>query len=190
VSTTGPGPTKRRRGGLLRWLLLALVLLPFAEVAALVAVGRSIGFWWTLGLLVALTVVGVFLVRRETSKTYKALQAAVNSGKMPADEMTDAILVMIGGVLLILPGFVSDAVGLLLVLPFTRPLARRLLQAFVASRAVAVVPAAGPPGSPGAGSARRRTGPGQVIEGEVVSEQPAPGTPGPGGPEGPNLLER
>lgn len=180
MSTPGSGPTTRRRGGLLRWLLLALVLLPFAEVAALVAVGRSIGFWWTLGLLVALTVVGVFLVRRETSRTYKALQAALNSGKMPADEVTDAILVMVGGFLLILPGFVSDAVGLLLVLPFTRPVARRLLQAFVASRAVAVVgPGAQPPA---AGEARRGSGRGQVIEGEVVAEQPPPGAPEAGGP--------
>ena len=175
-----PGPTPRRRGGLLRWLLLALVLLPFAEVAALVLVGRAIGFWWTLGALVALTVVGVLLVRRETSRTYKALQETLNSGKMPADEVTDAILVMIGGFLLILPGFVSDAVGLLLVLPFTRPLARRLLHAYVAARAVAVV---GDPGAFDTGAVRRRPpGRGQVIEGEVVAEEPPPGGPGPDGP--------
>ncbi|QFG68640.1 FxsA family protein [Ornithinimicrobium pratense] len=175
-----PGPTPRRRGGLLRWLLLALVILPFAEVAALVLVGRTIGFWWTLGALVAVAVVGVLLVRHETSRTYKALQETLNSGKMPADEVTDAILVMIGGFLLILPGFVSDAAGLLLVLPFTRPVARRMLQAFVASRAVAVVGPGAPP--PAGGGARRSSGRGQVIEGEVVAEQQAPGTPEAGGP--------
>ncbi|WP_131104836.1 FxsA family protein [Ornithinimicrobium sufpigmenti] len=180
-----PGPTPRRRGGLLRWLLLGLVLLPFAEVAALVAVGQAIGFWWTLGLLVTLTVVGVLLVRHETSRTYRALQDTLNSGKMPADEMTDAILVMIGGFLLILPGFVSDVLGLLLVLPFTRPLARKLLQAFVASRAVAVVGTAGPP--PAGGGVRRSSGRGQVIEGEVVSEQPPPGAPE---SDGPHQLDR
>lgn len=173
MSSPRPGPTTRRRGGVLRWVLLALVLLPFVEVAVLVMVGRAIGFWWTLGLLVALTVVGVWLVRRETSRTYRSLQAALNSGKMPADEVTDAILVMIGGFLLILPGFVSDFFGLLLVLPFTRPVARRLLQAIVAARAVAVVGAAG--AAEGAATLRRRPGGGdQVIEGEVVSEQAAP----------------
>lgn len=175
-----PGPTPRRRGGVLRWLLLALVLLPFAEVAALVGVGQAIGFWWTLGALITLTVVGVLLVRRETSRTYRALQETLNSGKMPADEVTDAILVMVGGFLLILPGFVSDAVGLLLVLPFTRPVARRLLQAFVASRAVAVVGPAAP--SPAGGDDRRGSRRGQVIEGEVVAEQPPPGASGSGGP--------
>lgn len=178
-----PGPTPRRRGGLLRWLLLGLVLLPFAEVAALVMVGRTIGVWWTLGLLVALTVVGILLVRHETSRTYRALQDTLNSGRMPADEMTDAILVMIGGFLLILPGFVSDVVGLVLVLPFTRPIARRLLHAFVASRAVAVVGTTGPPAG---GGVRRTPGRGQVIEGEVVSEQPPPAAP----EAGPHQLDR
>lgn len=174
-----PDQSPRRRGGFLRWILLAGVLLPFAEVAALVLVGGSIGFWWTLGLLVTLTVLGVLLVRSETSKTYRSLQGALTSGKMPADEVTDAILVMIGGFLLILPGFVSDAVGLLLVLPFTRPFARRVLQAFVASRAAAVV---GAEGASGGGPVRRRSpGRGRVIEGEVVSEEPPPGTPGTGG---------
>lgn len=176
---SNPGPTPRRRGGLLRWLLLALVLLPFAEVAALVLVGRAIGFWWTLGLLVGLTVVGVLLVRHETSRTYRSLQDALHSGKMPANEVTDAILVMIGGFLLILPGFVSDAVGLLLVLPFTRPLARRVLQAFVASRTVAVVN--GPDLSGGGAVRRRPPGRGQVIEGEVVAEEPPPGASGTNG---------
>lgn len=178
--STSPGPTTRRRSGLLRWLLLALVLLPFAEVATLVVVGRAIGFWWTLGLLVTLTVVGVWLIRRETTRTYRALQGALQSGKMPADEATDAILVMVGGFLLILPGFVSDALGLLLVLPLTRPLARRLLQAVVASRARAVVGAAG--ASPAPDRRRDSPGRGQVIEGEVVSEQQPPGRDAEGRP--------
>lgn len=179
---SSPDQTPRRRGGILRWVLLAVVLLPFVEIAALVLVGQAIGFWWTLGLLVALTVLGVALVRRENAKTYRALRGALDSGKMPADEVTDAILVMIGGFLLILPGFVSDVVGLLLVLPFTRPLARRVLQAYVASRAVVAVM-----GDQGAPVRRPTQGRGQVIEGEVVSEQPPPGTPG---TDGPDMLER
>jgi UPF0716 protein FxsA len=181
---SSPGPTPRRRGGFLRWLLLAVLLLPFAEIAALVLVGQVVGFWWTLGALVALTVLGVLLLRRETSRTYRALQEAVHSGRMPADEVTDAILVMLGGFLLILPGFLSDAVGLLLVLPFTRPLARRGLQAYVAGRAGVAVAAAG--GTEGAPARRRARGTGPVIEGEVVSEQPPPGPPA----GGPDRLER
>lgn len=169
---------------MLRWVLLALVLLPFLEIAVLILVGQAIGVWWTLALIVGLAVVGIALARRETGRTYRALQQAMRSGTMPADEVTDAILVMLGAFLLILPGFVSDALGLLLVLPFTRPVFRRLLQAVVASRAIAIIGAPVPGGAPGGGGmtgARppRRPGRGQVVEGEVVSEQPPPGsTPG------------
>lgn len=179
TSAGRPPTTPRRRGGVLRWVFLALLLLPFLEISVLVLVGQSIGIWWTLGLIVALTVVGIWLARRETGRTYRALQQAMRSGTMPADEMTDAILVMLGAFFLILPGFVSDAVGLLLVLPFTRPVFRRLLQAVVASRAIAVI--GGTPGGVAGGTGfqapRRRPGRGQVVEGEIVSEQPPPGGP-------------
>ena len=173
-----------RRRGVLRWVLLGLLLLPFAEVAVLVLVGKAVGFWPTLGLVVVLALVGAWLARRETGRTYRALKKALDSGRMPADEVTDAILVMVGGFLLILPGFVSDVVGLLLVLPFTRPLARRLLQLVVARSAVAVV-GGQLPGAGGRPGSQRAPGRGQVIEGEVVSETPPPG--GPVGGEPPTL---
>ncbi|GGK75786.1 FxsA family protein [Ornithinimicrobium pekingense] len=175
-------PTSRRRPGILRWLLAALILLPLLEIVVLVAVGRSIGLLWTVGLLVAMALVGAWLARRETGRTVRALQRAVESGRMPADEVTDAILVMAGGFLLILPGFLSDVVGLLLVLPFTRPLARRLLQVLVAQQALRL---GGTPGGPARSRRSEAPGRGQVIEGEVVAEEPAPGT-APG--EGPSRL--
>ncbi|WP_151523380.1 FxsA family protein [Serinicoccus kebangsaanensis] len=166
-STTGR--TQPRRRPVLRWILLAIVLLPIVEIAVLVLVGQAIGLWWTLGLIVAVAVAGTWLARRESSRTYRALQQALNSGRMPADEMTDAILLMVGGVLLLLPGFVSDVVALVLVLPFTRPAARRLLQAVVASRALATVG-----GTSGSARPPRPPGAGTVIDGEIVDEQPPP----------------
>ncbi len=182
--TAGPTPRRRRTG--LRWLLAALILLPLLEIVVLVAVGRSIGLLWTIVLLVGMALVGAWLSRRETGRTVKALQRAVESGRMPAGEATDAILVMVGGFLLILPGFLSDVVGLLLVLPFTRPAARRLLHLLVAHQASRL----------GAGTVPRRgprvgrddaPGRGQVVEGEVVAEEPGPGTwPG----QGPSELGR
>ena len=178
-------PTTRRRRTGLRWLLAALILLPLVEIVVLVAVGRSVGLLWTIALLVVMAVAGAWLARRETGRTLRSLQQAVESGRMPADEATDAILVVVGGFLLILPGFLSDVVGLLLVLPFTRPLARRLLQVLVAQQALKVrAGVVGPQVRRGGGSAPGR---GQVIEGEVVAEEPPPGT----WPEqGPSSLER
>lgn len=177
------GPTARpRRRSWLRWLVGALILLPLVEIVVLIAVGRSIGLGWTILLLLGMAVVGTWLSRRETGRTFGALRRAVESGKMPADEATDAMLVTAGAFLLILPGFVSDVLGLVLILPFTRPLARRLLQVVVAQQALRLRTVAGVQVD-GTGRPRRRPGQGQVIEGEVISEEPAPGTwQGPAGP--------
>jgi UPF0716 protein FxsA len=174
--TAGPAPRPRRTR--LRWWLAALVLMAMVEVVVLVAVGRSIGLLWTLTLLVGMAVLGAWLARRETGRTLRGLQRAVESGRMPADEVTDAILVVMGGFLLVLPGFLSDVAGLLLVVPLTRPAARRLLQALVAQQALRVRAgaAAGPGGRP-----EPRPGRGEVIEGEIVAEEPPPGSrPGQG----------
>ncbi|HSP61208.1 MAG TPA: FxsA family protein [Ornithinimicrobium sp.] len=184
ASSTTPRP--RRRSGL-RWLLLGLLALPLVELVVLVLVGQQIGFWWTLALVVGVGLVGAWLGRRESGRTYRALQDAVRSGRAPADEVTDAILVMLGAFLLVLPGFVSDVLGLVAVLPFTRPAARRLFQLVVARQAGKVAAGvAGGPGRPGAsswgpaaGSGRRG---GEVIEGEVVEETPPPGSTAPGRP--------
>ncbi|WP_066642599.1 FxsA family protein [Serinicoccus hydrothermalis] len=168
---SGPPQQARRRRPVLRWILLALVLLPIIEIAVLIMVGRAVGLWWTLALIIVVAVAGTWLARRESSRTYRELQQALNSGRMPADQVTDAILLTVGGLLLLLPGFVSDVIALVLILPFTRPLARRLLQAVVASRALATVG-----GSPAAsaGRSRRAPGAGTVIDGEIVDEQPPP----------------
>ena len=178
--TMTAGPATRPRRTWLRWLLAALVLLPLLEIVVLVAVGRSIGLGWTILLLVGMAVAGTWLARRETGRTFGALRRAVDSGKMPTDEATDAILVGLGAFLLILPGVISDVVGLVLVLPFTRPLARRLLQLVIAQQALRLRVVAGMPADP---RPRSTPGRGEVIEGEVVAEEPAPGSwQGPSGP--------
>lgn len=169
----GGAAGRPRRRGALRWVLLGLVILPMIEIVVLIMVGRAIGLWWTLALIVALAVVGTWLARRESGRTYRALQKALDSGRMPADEMTDAILLMVGGVLLLLPGFVTDVFALLLVLPFTRPLARRLLQALVASRVLVAAERSGPIGGRSrSGQGARGSRGGQVIDGEIISEEP------------------
>lgn len=128
-------PQQRRGGGwALPLLLVAMVVLPFVEIYLLVQVGQEIGIWWTLGILVAEALLGSWLMRREGSRAWKALNEAFASGKMPAGELADSALILVGGVLLVMPGFVTDIFGLLFLLPFTRPLARKVLAFFVARR--------------------------------------------------------
>jgi UPF0716 protein FxsA len=148
-----------RRRGWLGWVLVvAFIVVPLVEVYVLIQVGQVIGVWWTILLLVADSILGTWLIRREGGRAWRALQAALSSGRMPAKELADGALILIGGTLMLAPGFVTDAVGILLILPLTRPVARRLLTTVVARRLV-VVP--GP-------SSRRPPDDGPVVPGEVV----------------------
>ena len=111
--------------------------------------------------------VGAWLIRREGSRAWQALREALQGGRMPAKELADGALILIGGTLMLSPGFVLDIAGILLILPFTRPVARRLLTSVVERRLV-VVPSFGAPFGPGDA---RRPGPGPegpVVRGDVV----------------------
>ena len=116
-------------------LLLAFLLVPIAEIYVLVQVGQAIGAWQTIVLLIVWSALGAALVKREGRRAWTAFRSAAGSGRMPGREVADAALVMIGGVLLLTPGFITDVAGLFLVLPFTRPLARRALLRYGARRA-------------------------------------------------------
>ena len=138
----------RSRRSWLWWLVaVAFVVVPLAEVYLLVQLGQVIGPWWTILVLVAAGVLGSLLVRREGSRAWRALQAALSSHRMPATELADGALVLVGGTLLLTPGFLTDAVGLFCILPFTRPLARRALARVITRRLARRPPTVGPLGT-------------------------------------------
>jgi UPF0716 protein FxsA len=117
------------------WLVfLALLVVPVAEIALIVAVGQVIGGWQTIALLLFESALGAYLVKREGRRSWQALRTALNTGKMPSRELADAALVLIGGTLLLTPGFLTDIVGFFFILPFTRPITRRWLQGVVERR--------------------------------------------------------
>ena len=165
-----PRRTPPRRRGWLRYaLVIAFVVIPLVEIWAILQVGRLVGPWWTIALLVLDSVVGAWLIKREGGRAWQALRQALQGGRMPARELADAALILIGGTLMLSPGFVLDIVGIVLILPFTRPVARRLLTSVVERRLV-VVPAFGPRFGTGRGDADR-PGPGPegpVVRGDVV----------------------
>lgn len=150
-------PRSRRRWPV--WLLVAaFVAVPLLEIWTILQVGQVIGAWWTIALLVADSILGSWLIKREGSRAWSALQQALGNGRMPSRELADGALILVGGTLMLSPGFVTDTVGILLILPFTRPLARRVLARVVARRLVAPRNdhRPGPPGS------------GPVVRGDVV----------------------
>jgi UPF0716 protein FxsA len=108
-------------------LVLLFIVVPIAELAVIIQVGEAIGVWWTIGLLVADSVLGSLLMRAQGRAAWRALTTAIRAGRPPAREALDGALVVFGGALLITPGFISDILGLLLLLPPTRALVRRVL---------------------------------------------------------------
>ena len=153
---------RRRRSGL-GWLLAALFIgVPLVEIYVIIQVGQAIGAWWTVLLLIADSIFGTWLIRHEGSRAWLALTDALESGTMPARELADGALILIGGTLMLAPGFVTDAFGILMILPLTRPVWRRLLTRVVAARLVVIGP--GTPRRPGSGPE------GPVVRGEVVDE--------------------
>ncbi len=103
-------------------MLLALVflVLPIIELAVIIQVGQSIGVFNTIGLLLAVSAVGAWLVKREGLAAWTRFQHQVQMGVVPGREIADGVLIMLAGALLISPGFVTDMLGILLLLPPVR----------------------------------------------------------------------
>ncbi|MBK5307808.1 MAG: FxsA family protein [Frankiaceae bacterium] len=153
-------------------LALLFVVTSIAEIWLLIQVGQAIGGWQTMLLLVADSLLGAALLRREGRRTWRAFRLALEERRVPAREVADGVLVLVGGTLLLTPGFLSDIVGVLCLLPPTRAAIRPVLTRFVAGRlGVAGLVT-------GAGGPRRSTTtrPG-VVEGEVVDAQTHEGPP-------------
>lgn len=115
-------------------LVLAFLVVPILEIWVILEVGSVIGGWQTVLLLLAESALGAWIVRREGRRAWSALRGAVGSWRLPDRELSDAALVLVGGTLLLTPGFLTDVAGFFLVLPFTRPLARRGLAWAVSRR--------------------------------------------------------
>ena len=157
------------------WVLAVLfVVVPLVEVYLLVQLGQAIGAWWTIALLVADGIVGSLLVKREGGRAWRALQIALSSHRMPATELADGALILVGGTLLLTPGFLTDVVGLFCILPFTRPFARRVLARVITRRLTQGLVQGFSPVPPGRPRPGPRTDPRKrphdVVRGEVVDE--------------------
>ena len=154
--------TRRRRPLVSLALFRIFIVVPLIEIYVLIQVGQVIGPWWTILLLVLDSILGTWLIKREGGRAWRALRDALDNGRMPGTELADGALVLIGGTLMLAPGFVTDAFGILLILPVTRPVFRRLLTALVARRVVLNVTRPGPGPSSG-----------PVVRGEVVEDDEA-----------------
>lgn len=162
----------------LGFLLLAV---PLVELFLIVVVAESIGGLNTFALLVLISIGGAVLLKREGLATWRRVQAALREGRMPTDEVSDGALVLFGGALLLTPGFFTDAIGLLLLLPGSRALAKRALRSlfgFLALKRLGPMGAAATAGrkiySTRATRTRRAEGPTSPRPEPAPSELPGP----------------
>jgi UPF0716 protein FxsA len=107
------------------WFIL-LVVWPLAELFVIVKISEAIGFLFMLLLLLISWPIGSWIIRHEGRAAWRRLQQALAVGRSPTNEVLDGALVLFGGLLLLVPGFITDTIGLLILLPPSRALARRV----------------------------------------------------------------
>jgi len=116
-------------------LLIALfIVVPLAELAVIIEVGQAIGLLPTIAILLADSILGGLLMRSQGGAAWRRFNDATRAGRVPHREVLDGALVIFGGALLLTPGFLTDLVGLLLLLPPTRAVARRVVGRLVVQR--------------------------------------------------------
>jgi UPF0716 protein FxsA len=150
-------------------LLVALfIAVPIAELAVIIQVGQAIGVWWTIAILVADSILGSLLMRSQGRAVWRRFNAALQAGRAPAREVADGVLVILGGALLLTPGFLTDVFGLLFLLPPTRAAIRSVFLRQAMRRMTVTM----------AGSARMPRSGGRRaddVEGTAAEADPRPG---------------
>lgn len=101
-------------------VLFVFIIMPIAEMAVLIQVGTEIGVFNTIGLVLLTAVLGAWLLRQQGLATLLRANQRLNSGELPAKEVAEGLILAVGGVLLLTPGFITDAVGFLCLIPLSR----------------------------------------------------------------------
>ncbi len=114
--------------------LALLILWPVAEIFVAIKVGEAIGVLWTLLLLIAGWPLGAWALRSQGRVAWQRLSVAVTEGRAPGNEVLNGTLVLLGGVLLMIPGFITDVLGILALAPPTRALLRGVMVRNIRSR--------------------------------------------------------
>ena len=124
-------------------LLVLFVAVPAAELYVILQASHAFGVFETIAALLVISFVGAWLCKREGFTTLGRIQGALNDGRIPTKELQDGALILLAGALLLTPGFLGDVVGILLLLPPTRAIARTFLARFLRGRLQVVTAGAG-----------------------------------------------
>jgi UPF0716 protein FxsA len=149
-------------------LLIALfIVVPLLELYVIIQVGQEIGALPTIAILIADSILGSILMRAQGRAAWRRFNRAIAEARVPTNEVLDGVLVIFGGALLLTPGFLTDILGIVFLLPPTRALVRRLLLRNVAARMAASAATWGV----GRATAGRRAGRGHDVEGTATERE-------------------
>lgn len=149
----------------MRFALLLFILVPIIEMTVLIQVGSEIGALATVALVFLTAIVGVTLIRKQGLETSLKAQEKMRRGELPASEVAEGIMLMFAGLCLLIPGFVTDAMGALLLVP---PL-RKLFAAGLIVKFISSMMARGSQWRGGQNYTSQESG--EIIEGEYVNEE-------------------
>jgi UPF0716 protein FxsA len=162
-------------------LFILFIVLPLAELYVIVQLAGVIGIWWTIGLLLLDSVAGTMLMKSQGRAAWKRFNEATGAGRIPAREVADGALIILGGAFLLTPGFITDVIGFVLLIPPTRALVRKTVVGLFAKRnPITYVGMKAAPHAERAWNeraARRRAPNGDYVEGtatDVGDDEPAP----------------
>ena len=116
-------------------LVVLFLLVPLAELFVIIQVGQAVGALNTIGLLILISLVGAWLVKREGISVWRRFQRQIESGVVPGNEIADGVMILFAGALLMTPGFLSDLTALALLLPPVRAVVRSAVTKRAARRA-------------------------------------------------------
>lgn len=109
-------------------LLILFIVIPLTELALLIRIGQEIGLLYTLLIVIATGVIGAYLAQTEGIITFRRIQQELHEGRIPTDSLLDGFLILIGGLLLLTPGFITDTIGFLILFPFSRSYLKHYLR--------------------------------------------------------------
>ena len=109
-------------------LLLLFIGIPLIEIAVLVKMGELLGFWPTMAVILITAFAGATLARLEGLRVLGKIHDELHQGHLPAEELIDGLLILVAGIVLLTPGFFTDAAGILVLIPWSRSLIKKWLK--------------------------------------------------------------
>lgn len=112
-------------------LILIFIIVPLMEILLLIEIGSRIGTLNTISIIIVTGILGGYMMRQQGFAILTNIRMNLSQGRMPTGELINGALVLVGGILLLTPGFFTDAVGFVLLIPTTRGLVRKKIQLLI-----------------------------------------------------------